>query len=465
MFDSNRGPIPGSPSQGSPSQGDEPDDTEAHGLDAYTWDDECAESIRVVSGQSGEPERLTLPEDFESWPTGPVLDMFLNWVEVSVLSEADRARYLVACERQVASAQGRSLVGVGAVAAAYRELEPDDAEAAFDGAAFELRCAVRWTRRRADAEMDLATDLLVRLPMVLEALRSGRIDRARAKVICDGVRHLGVAEAREVARAVLDDAPTLTTGELGGRVRRRALAVDPDGHRQRTERAKAERRFMSWEQPDGTLSLLLTGVDPVVGKAVCDRVNQIARDVRGGGEIRTMDQLRADVAVDLLAGGLSPRVGSVHLTVDLATLAEMVSEPGELAGYGPIAADIARQLVEKTGRTVFEWTATHPSSSMPVADGTTRKRKHSVSQARRLRGRFARCVAPGCRMPVVDCDLDHTTPWSESGVTSAEDSAPLCRHDHCVRHRTGWSYRLSSDGDVVWTSPLGGMYTTTGRDP
>ena len=430
-----------------------------------TWGDGVRGDTGAEDPAHAPSERLVLPADVDSWPVGPVLGLFLDWVDPSLLSEADRARYVALCERQVGAAQGRSLVAVGAVAAAYRELEPEDDAAAFDGAAFELRCAVRWTRRRADAEMDLATDLMVRLPMVLEALRSGRIDRPRAKTISDGVRHLDVAHARDVAVAVLDDAPLLTTGELGGRVRRKAVAVDPDGHRRRTARAKAERRFMSWEEPDGTLSLLLSGIDPVVGRTVCDRVNRIARELRGSGETRTMDQLRADVAADLLAGAHSSQVGSVHLTVDLATLAGMVSEPGDLAGYGPIAADIARQLVAETGRSVFEWTATHPSSFMPVADGTTRNRRHSASQARKLRGRFGRCVAPGCRMPVVDCDLDHTTPWSESGVTSTEESAPLCRHDHCIRHRTGWSYSVSTDGDVTWLSPFGGTYKAGGRDP
>lgn len=68
-------------------------------------------------------------------------------------------------------------------------------------------------------------------------------------------------------------------------------------------------------------------------------------------------------------------------------------------------------------------------------------------------------------MPTVDCDLDHTTPYSESRTTETGDSAPLCRHDHCVRHATGWTYTRRPDGDIVWKGPLGTTYTASGRDP
>lgn len=177
-----------------------------------------------------------------------------------------------------------------------------------------------------------------------------------------------------------------------------------------------------------------------------------------------MDQLRADVAVDLLCGTAAPAIGKVHLTIGLADLFDPdVAAAAQLAGYGPIFDDIVRQVAE-SGLGSWDWTVEHPDTGMPVADGHTRRR-HSVSQRRRLAVRHSTCVAPGCRMPTVGCDIDHTTPYSESGVTESEQSAPLCRHDHCVRHQTGWTYTQRPDGDIVWKSPLGTTYTTSGRDP
>jgi hypothetical protein len=72
-----------------------------------------------------------------------------------------------------------------------------------------------------------------------------------------------------------------------------------------------------------------------------------------------MDQLRADVMLDLLVGADGHRrrtdktvaavggaVGVVDIRVDLATLCRLVDHPGELAGYGPVIADIARRAAE-----------------------------------------------------------------------------------------------------------------------
>jgi hypothetical protein len=414
--------------------------------------------------ESDPDEQPCLPPNLESWPADHCLAIVLDHVDPARLSDSERVRYVVAAERLTAHTQAAGFSGIGAVAGSYRCLDLDDAQLIADGVAFELASALRWTRRHAETELDLALELLETLPSVLRALSEGRIDRQRAKIIVDGTAHLqSIAHARQVADDVLDDAARLTTGQLAGRVRRGCLEADPDTVRAVVEQAKTERRFLSWTSPDGTTGIQVTGIDPVRGQELSDRINRIARDLGGNGETRTMDQLRADIALDLLTGTTSPTVGKVHLTVDLATLAGLADTPGDLAGYGPILADIARQYVEDGGG-CWDWTVTHPESGMPVGDGHT-KRRHTAAQRRRLAVRHSTCVAPGCRMPTINCDLDHTTPYSESGLTDTDDSAPLCRHHHCIRHQTGWSYKHLPDGDILWTSPLGTTYTTSGRSP
>ena len=139
-----------------------------------------------------------------------------------------------------------------------------------------------------------------------------------------------------------------------------------------------------------------------------------------------------------------------------------MEHPGELAGYGPITADIARQLADTA--TDVDWTVTHPGSGRPVSTGTTRRRPSSA-QHREVVSRDRTCVFPGCRMPATSCDLDHITPWAVSGRTAADGLAPTCRHDHVRRHRHRWTYERTADGDYVWTSPLGHRSTTSGRPP
>jgi hypothetical protein len=62
-------------------------------------------------------------------------------------------------------------------------------------------------------------------------------------------------------------------------------------------------------------------------------------------------------------------------------------------------------------------------------------------------------------MPSIDCDIDHTTPYSEGGATCPCNNAPGCRHDHRLKDH-GWTYVRLPDGRYQWTSPLGHTYTT-----
>jgi hypothetical protein len=112
-------------------------------------------------------EQPCLPPDVESWPTDFCLAIVLDHVDPMSLSDADRVRYVAACERLAAHTQAAGFAGIGAVAASYRNLGIDDAEDAYDGTAFELGSALRWTRRHAETELDLASDLAERLPAVL----------------------------------------------------------------------------------------------------------------------------------------------------------------------------------------------------------------------------------------------------------------------------------------------------------
>ncbi len=67
-------------------------------------------------------------------------------------------------------------------------------------------------------------------------------------------------------------------------------------------------------------------------------------------------------------------------------------------------------------------------------------------------------------MPATDCDLDHREAWADGGPTTEENLAPLCRHDHIVRHN-GWKLERLPDGAHRWTSRLGHIYITDGKPP
>jgi hypothetical protein len=153
-----------------------------------------------------------------------------------------------------------------------------------------------------------------------------------------------------------------------------------------------------------------------------------------------MDQIRADVFIDLLLGESdgNGRQGGVEITVDLKTLADLSESPGELAGYGPVIADIARQVAHEQRDTQWR-TRVVDDNGQIIHTGTTRRRPDARLK-REILASYPTCAFPGCRMPATDCDIDHRDPWSKGGDTSFENNAPLCRHDHVGRHKAGWEY-------------------------
>ena len=68
-------------------------------------------------------------------------------------------------------------------------------------------------------------------------------------------------------------------------------------------------------------------------------------------------------------------------------------------------------------------------------------------------------------MPAADSDLDHTLDWARDGQTHRDNLAPLCRHDHRLKHKGGWSVTRLPDDTYQWTSRLGRTYFTDPRAP
>jgi hypothetical protein len=219
------------------------------------------------------------------------------------------------------------------------------------------------------------------------------------------------------------------------------------------------RNLVADRNPDGTANLCGWSLPADRVAQARDYINQIARSLKTSSESRTLDQLRADVFLDLLCG--TPHTshtgggGVVDIRVDLTTLAGLAEAPGQIPGFGPVIADVARQIAAEHGDT---WQITLTHQAQPVWVGTTRRRP-TTQIARRVRARYPTCVFPGCRMPARACDLDHNQAVSEGGETTECNLSPLCRRHHILKHH-GWTLKRLPDGRYQWTSPLGQVYTT-----
>ena len=427
------------------------------------WILEADSELSDLSPATGD----SIPARLDEMAPGPCLAGFLASIDVSGLSGHDRVTVLRAQRRMESHYAARAYESISAVTDSLLD-EDGDPELATASAAAEVRAALSLTRRAADATLFMALDVTRRLPRVWEALASGNIDVPRARVIAHGTTHLSVAGARQVAERVIDRASSWTTGQLGAQIRRLCIDVDPAEAAQRYDDAVADRRVVCAPTEDGTADLLGLNLPPQRAAAAMRHINRLARRLRTAAESRTMDQLRADVALDLLTGahahGSGTDRGVVDIRVDLATLTHLTEDSGKLAGFGPVIADIARQVTEAQRDAEWRWILTDRDSGQPLAGGTTRRRPTSAER-RHVEARDGCCVFPGCRMPGSASDLDHRIRYADGGPTDQHNLAPLCRHDHRTRHDSNWTYERLPNGDYQWTTRLGHHYRTSGQPP
>jgi hypothetical protein len=411
--------------------------------------------------------RPGIPAGLESLAPGPALGAILSTIDVASVSGTARVAVLRAHKRQASHYDAGVYRGMTAISDYMLHDLGDDLPDAVEAAAFEIRAALRLTRRAAETELGLAQDLRDRLSAVGEALAKGDIDVRRARTIAYGTAHLSDEDARKVVDRIIERAPQLTTGQLGAKIRELCFTVDPEESKSRYEQALQERRVYREATEAGTANLMILNAAPDRAAEATNLINKIALDLKTADETRTLDQLRTDVALDLLCGRANTNrtgKGTIDIHVDLTTLTELNDNPGELAGFGPVIADIARQVTEHQQQAEWRYTITDPDTGMVIDNGTTRRRPNT-SEERHVHARNRTCITPGCRMPAVKCDLDHSKPYSQTGHTRTDELAPLCRHDHCLRHKFGWTYKPIPGGDYLWTSRLGLKYTTSGRPP
>ena len=330
--------------------------------------------------------------------------------------------------------------------------------------AVEIQAALCWTRRMAERQLDFAATLVSDYPQVEEMLHAGLIDLARARVIVDQTCHLEPEVRDKVVGVALERAPIQTTGLLAARIRRLAIWVTPDDVREQYRQGLEERRVVSDANPDGTANLSGLQLSPADTQAVMRKINRLSRQIKATGDPRSIDQIRADIFLDLLKGrdqqtGASQAV--VDIQVELTTLLQLDDRPGELPGWGPVIADITRQVVDEQHEA--EWRYTITDETGVVANGTTRRRP-SAGLKRLVQAKAPVCVFPGCRIPSLNCDLDHNQPWTDHGPTIEENLGPLCRHHHVIRHH-GWTIIQTQPGSYQLTSPLGHTYTSQPRAP
>jgi Domain of unknown function (DUF222) len=404
--------------------------------------------------------------DLDWLPTGIMLSAALDRVDRARLSGHERVSLLKARARQIAHDQAELLADIQSVSESVSELanhpDPDDQDI-FDTTASEISAALCLTRRASEVQTGLAETLCVRLPQVWKALSEGVIDLARARVLSDQTIHLPDELARKVCDQALERASAQTTGQLRARIQRLIISMDPAAAKDRYEKKLTERKVVCEPTDAGTAKI--HGFDlPAdrANQAMC-RINRLAKTAKQHGDRRGIDQIRADIFIDLLNGnqiGDSTVPGTVDIRVDLTTLLELDDQPGEIPGYGPVIADVTRQVVSNSHQAEWRFGISHLDQ---LIDLVTTRRRPTKAQKDLIQVQDPECVFITCRQDSNHCDIDHTLPWAQHHHTTVTELDPLCSHHNQVKEH-GWKLTKTRPGTYTWTSPLGHTYTT-GPDP
>ncbi len=168
-----------------------------------------------------------------------------------------------------------------------------------------------------------------------------------------------------------------------------------------------------------------------------------------------MPELRPPVAPH---GPARPRKGVVDIQVPLTTLAGLADFPGDLNGFGPVVADIARQVVAEHPEAAWRF-CVYDQTGQLIQHGITRRRPTAPDVAF-VKARDRTCRAPGCRASAKYCDVDHTGDWAPSKDSRRCNLACLCRRHHLYKHLKATKVVQLTPGVLAWTTLLGQNYTT-----
>ncbi|ROS29833.1 uncharacterized protein DUF222 [Rathayibacter sp. PhB127] len=332
----------------------------------------------------------------------------------------------------------------------------------------ELAVTLGVSERDVSRRLETAQLLMEHLCLTRALLRDARILWQAGEAICRTASSLPEASRAALDERAADAAITMTTAQLRRALPRWREELHEQPLTERHARARQDRAVWVTPDVDGMATLCVHAPAPAVTGAY-DRLRRIARTLRDDGDPRTLQQLSADAAVDLLCDGdiagttpdphhrpdptFVPGVrAEVRLTLAASTAVGLDDAPADLDGYGPVPAAVARELIRTAAS--FTRVLTDPETGAVVSVGRT-YRVPPPQMRLHLQLRDQTCRFAGCTRPASTSEADHTLEWRNGGETSLENLVSLCTSHHHIRHGDQWTYVRHDDGTIVWTSPTG----------
>jgi len=276
----------------------------------------------------------------------------------------------------------------------------------MEAVAAEVAAALRIGQGLAASRVRYARAMRERLPKVAEVFLAGDIDfRLFATIVyrTDLITDEQVLAAVDAELAVkVPRWPSMSRGRLSGQVDKIVAKLDADAVRRRQQR-QSDREV--WFADDG------------------EGVSQI------GGSLFTADAHALDKRLEALA-----RLGRGDA-------------PGSLVGVDEL---ITPELIKELSASAKLVPLVHPGDAAPEPGY-----RPSKALADFVRCRDLTCRWPGCDRPAWGCELDHTIPYSQGGLTHAANLKCYCKTQQLSNtlRDHGAHVNLKSIYERAWSVP------------
>ncbi|NVI91379.1 DUF222 domain-containing protein, partial [Actinomadura sp. BRA 177] len=260
-------------------------------------------------------------EDREWFPPGPQLAICLSGDKsrLADLTDDELLQVAAAARRQTSWAQARELAAIAELTQRRTRAEADaDPDyrilSARESVTEEVAAALTITSNASATLLHLAEQLTGPLADTGAALEAGRVDLAKARVVSDLTADLPPEITRRVQAAALEKASTQTTGQLRRRIRRIVQRLAPEAVEERKQEAVRQRRLELWDTPSGTADLSLCDLAAEDAHAIFNKITAAAHGIKIDGDPRPLQNIRADLATQLLQGAELPTAIRTLLT-------------------------------------------------------------------------------------------------------------------------------------------------------
>ncbi len=432
----------------------------------------------------------TTTTDTSQWDAGDLanwqsqVETFLTTNGCRSLSDAERIDAIRAAEElacTLSAAQAALAASLDASVRSERAARGVAAERRGRGVAEQVAHARRESPHRGRQHLGLAKITPTELPHTWAAWCAGRVTEWMVTLIAQETACLPLQHRMRVDELIAADPEVLETmspQQVRGRCRAEAEHLDPTAVLTRRRYAETQRHVSIRPAPD-TMTWVTALLPVKDGVSVYATLTRAADTARTTGDPRTRGQVMADTLVaatlqhqpDSTTGstttGENGTPGTVrpgvqlHLLMSDTALFGDTDAPARLDGYGPIPAELAREIITNTldsDESVWVRRLFTDPTTGALAGCDPRARRFPATLARLIRLRDGVCRTPWCDAPIRH--IDHAEPHATGGATTLSNGQGLCEACNYAKQAEDWHTRPDRHGEIITTMPTGHQYAT-----